>query len=497
MTAIARGGRNAPSSCPASPALRMLAWVGRHGAGTVQNLAERFGAGPDAVEDVMRSLCREGLARRAGVLAGEPELFIATRAGLRRAGLGELRTCAVTPRAEAHLRVVASVAVWLEAAHDDHSQVLNERELEGATRRRRGRRTASPYVHFGDGFNKRPDLLVMPTTPAAGLPLAVEVELSRKSSAHLAAICRAWASCRGVAGVLYIAAPAVVRPLRRAVEDACAAARISIVELAPEDVPAVSRRALYRARPVAGCSPPPSSAHRTPRTVTGETDAELLALVRWAGRWGVVSPDSIALHRAVEHAHADELIARAERHGLLHCAAILRADGLSCWASRRGLTAAGLAHLRPVTVSYLSAANGHRDARIAALLERERPGSVAFGSREFGAAASDPDPSASGYPSLGDPSRIEAGGRCQAPCMVLASRADRAAPPTVVLAERGPRDHVALSRAIAVWRAHDGVGEVLVYVGIYRLHRVRARVGAQSDCGAAVTVRPLPAPGIG
>ena len=62
--------------------------------------------------------------------------------------------------------------------------------------------------------------------------MAVEVELSVKAPRRLDAICRAWARCREVGGVLYLAAPEAERALLRAVEQADAAARIVVVPLA-------------------------------------------------------------------------------------------------------------------------------------------------------------------------------------------------------------------------------------------------------------------------
>ena len=61
--------------------------------------------------------------------------------------------------------------------------------------------------------------------------MAVEVELTVKAPRRLAAICRAWARSRGVAGVLYLVSPEVRRPLQRAIENAEAGERISLVGL--------------------------------------------------------------------------------------------------------------------------------------------------------------------------------------------------------------------------------------------------------------------------
>jgi len=59
----------------------------------------------------------------------------------------------------------------------------------------------------------------------------VEVELAVKAPRRLAAICRAWARCREVAGVLSLAAPAAERALLRAIADADASPRVLVVPL--------------------------------------------------------------------------------------------------------------------------------------------------------------------------------------------------------------------------------------------------------------------------
>ena len=64
-----------------------------------------------------------------------------------------------------------------------------------------------------------------------GLPVAVEVELTIKAPERLAAICRAWARARCVAGVLYLAPPEVERAVQRAIDRAQAHERVVVVPL--------------------------------------------------------------------------------------------------------------------------------------------------------------------------------------------------------------------------------------------------------------------------
>ena len=228
------------STSPASGEDRrsVLAWIGRHGVATIENLSVRFGVPERSVARVLRSAAASGLVRRAGRPSEQPALFTLTLAGLEAARLTQLRPCPVAPRAEGHLRAVASTAVWLECRFRESCWILSERELHaGGDPVAIDPRRVGPYVHHAGGTRKRPDLLVRPRSTTGGLPMAVEVELSRKSADLLRAICLAWKHCPAVAGVLYLAAPRVLGPLDRAVEEAGAGRRITVLALQESDVP--------------------------------------------------------------------------------------------------------------------------------------------------------------------------------------------------------------------------------------------------------------------
>ena len=85
--------------------------------------------------------------------------------------------------------------------------------------------------HGVQGRLHRPDLVLCPHDPDGGLPLAVEVELTIKSPERLVEICRAWARCRTIAGVIYFAPEDVQRALRRAVAKVRAFEQVVIVPL--------------------------------------------------------------------------------------------------------------------------------------------------------------------------------------------------------------------------------------------------------------------------
>jgi hypothetical protein len=134
----------------------------------------------------------------------------------------DLDACRVTPSNARHLAACATVAAGLARCYPDHV-VGGERDLR-RQERDHGARLASALFGAGpDGRSllHRPDLVLWPARMSAGsLPLAVEVELTVKAPRRLEGICRAWARCDLTAGVLYLVAPEVERPLQRAIERA-------------------------------------------------------------------------------------------------------------------------------------------------------------------------------------------------------------------------------------------------------------------------------------
>jgi hypothetical protein len=111
--------------------------------------------------------------------------------------------------------------------------VSGERELR-REEREHGRPLASAELGaclIGEARLHRPDLVIWPGNCEAGLPVSVEVELTVKSPRRLLEICRGWARCRTIAGVLYVAPEHVRRALSRAVRDARAFDQIAVVPL--------------------------------------------------------------------------------------------------------------------------------------------------------------------------------------------------------------------------------------------------------------------------
>lgn len=212
--------------------LQIVSWAAHLGAITAPALARRDGLSLAAARGRLSACRREGLLCAVRPRPDRPTLYTATRAGLRAAGLGDLGPCRVTVGNAAHLSVCAEVAAAMERRHPDQ-RVEGERELR-AQERAGGRSLASARMGVdpaGGPSLHRPDLVLWPVATGSGRPVAVEVELSCKAHRRLVAICRAWARCELVDGVLYCAPANVARSLARAIDEVHGHDRILVLGL--------------------------------------------------------------------------------------------------------------------------------------------------------------------------------------------------------------------------------------------------------------------------
>jgi len=211
----------------------IVRWTARIGAVTAEALAEHEGCTVASARARLLAAERARLLARTRPLADQPALYTVTRAGLRASGVHGLDACRVGAANARHAAVCAGVAAALERAYPDH-RLMGEGELR-REERQRGVRLASACLGGGpDGgaLTHRPDLVLWPDASQGLLPVAVEVELTIKAPRRLLQICRAWARSSCVAGVIYLTAPEVQRPLERAIEQARAGERIVAVALA-------------------------------------------------------------------------------------------------------------------------------------------------------------------------------------------------------------------------------------------------------------------------
>jgi hypothetical protein len=220
---------------PTLERVAIMQWTARMGAITDVALADRLDVTVNSARGQLHVLQKAGWLSRKRPLAGQPALYTATRTGLRVGALQGLDPCRVSASNANHLIVCAWVAAALERCYPDHL-VLGERELR-RDERERGVPLASARLGVapdGGPLLHRPDLVLWPDMSedgGDGLPVAVEVELTVKAPRRLVDICRAWARCRCVAGVLYLASPEVGRALDRAIDQAQAGDRIAVLGL--------------------------------------------------------------------------------------------------------------------------------------------------------------------------------------------------------------------------------------------------------------------------
>jgi len=224
----------------------IVRWVAGMGAVTAEAVAVHLGVSAASARGRLRAAEGERLLKRCRPLTGHPALYTVTRTGLRKAEARGIDPCTVGASNALHLIECARVAAALERCYPAH-RIQGERELRGEERERHCA-LASAEVGIGlwreRGPRHHPDLVLWPLDADAGLPVAVEVELTVKAPERLAAICRAWARARCVAGVLYLAPPEVERAVLRAIDRAQAQERVVVVPLdaLPEQFGAPSER---------------------------------------------------------------------------------------------------------------------------------------------------------------------------------------------------------------------------------------------------------------
>jgi hypothetical protein len=206
----------------------IVSWIARIGAASAVDVAEHLGLTRRAATVRLGAAQRAGLLRVGPRLGGEPALYMATRAGLRAAGLDALPACRISPGAFAHAGACARLAVALARANPQ-SRLASERELRLAERLA-GRPIASAEVgrgRDGEPALHRPDLVLFGADGA----VAIEVELTVKSPPRLRAIIRGWGRSRLVRRVVYYATPGPARAVQRAVDALYAADRVTVVEV--------------------------------------------------------------------------------------------------------------------------------------------------------------------------------------------------------------------------------------------------------------------------
>lgn len=178
----------------------------------------------------LNRLVAGGLLEQKTLLHRQAGLYVATAEGLRWCGLERLGVYRVGPGGFAHAREVATAAVALQRGLPAW-RILSERAIR-LGEADLGRLLASAKLvelPGGRALLHRPDLALV--SPDERI-VAIEVELSAKAPRRLVAICRGWARARHLEAVYYLAAPGVEGALGRAIEQARAGDRITVISLA-------------------------------------------------------------------------------------------------------------------------------------------------------------------------------------------------------------------------------------------------------------------------
>jgi hypothetical protein len=221
-----------PSSKQMTARAALLRWTARLGAVTAEAVADRWQVTLGSARGRLAAAERKRLLVRRRPLVDEPALYTLTRAGRRAAGVPAGAPCRVSPANAMHLIACAHAAAALERCYCGYTAV-GERELVRLSREGEGALVCARLGRDPSGVPTwhRPDLALLAPLDAAERPVAVEVELTVKSPRRLEEICRAWARCRDVGGVIYLTAPGVEPALERAIGRADASTKVVVVPL--------------------------------------------------------------------------------------------------------------------------------------------------------------------------------------------------------------------------------------------------------------------------
>lgn len=201
---------------PGPKSLHAPAWIARVGATPFDALALVMGCSRRRALDHVRRLEQAALITRIAMRRGDGTLVLLTRAGLLQAGCPPRRAPrAPGPNTWAHASGCAWVSAWLALrgrAWVSEREILED-DLWRYELRYQDHRGTVRVTH-------RPDLIVQ----MASGPIAIEVELQRKTFARLHGVCAMYAELTEpdgpLAGVIYICDRADVSDLvTRAADD--------------------------------------------------------------------------------------------------------------------------------------------------------------------------------------------------------------------------------------------------------------------------------------
>lgn len=212
--------------------MKLVRWIGRHGAVQTRHLMTRYGMGRTVTYRRVHELVEYGLVRRHRVLHNDGGLLTATADGLRCAGLEPLKPARVSLAQVPHLLVSAGLAATLETGLDD-AMLLSDREHRAAENAG-GQPIASAILGpAGDGRSRlhRPDFALV--GPDGDRVIAIEVELTLKTRARLERILRGYLRNQNVSRIRYYAPANIGEAVQRAARTVGAERLLELASLPP------------------------------------------------------------------------------------------------------------------------------------------------------------------------------------------------------------------------------------------------------------------------
>jgi hypothetical protein len=209
----------------------IVSWIGRLGSVGVEHVAAWFGMDGSVAHKRLASLQRDGLLGYGERRDNHRCLYWASTAGLSQCGLDRLSLWPCVPQEFDHAWQIAQVAVELMRGLPEW-EVLSAREI-AAIEADSGERFAS--IGIGEAGCRTTHFPALALCSPLARVVPVEVEPQPGTASSLLSVCRGWARARHVNRVYWLTQVGPGLAVRRAVRDAYASDRVTVLQL--DDIP--------------------------------------------------------------------------------------------------------------------------------------------------------------------------------------------------------------------------------------------------------------------
>jgi len=203
--------------------VEIVDWIGRLGAAGAQHVAARFAMEPSLAGERLARLVRDGTLEHTQ-RPGANELYWASNAGLEERGLDRLGPWQPEADIFHHAWTVAQVASELALGLPEW-EVLSAREIAAVETG-----SGEPFASVRIGADRRLSALVLCSPCARVVPVEIEPP-SRDTAAGLVSVCRGWARASHVSRVYWLAKTGPGLVVCRAVREAHASDRLTVLGL--------------------------------------------------------------------------------------------------------------------------------------------------------------------------------------------------------------------------------------------------------------------------